>query len=103
MLMNSPVQIGALMDKSSVKYFKGSEINNVFLSLKILFILEKSLNPGEMAKSTTFYPGFLVFRKYAFTDFLEKIITTLRSKSFCIMTYGAYIDLLYPLFSLEKG
>ena len=57
MLMNSPIQISALRDKSSVNILRDKKSTMYFC-------------PGEMAYSTAFHLGFHGFRKYPFTDFL---------------------------------
>ena len=56
----------------SILYFKGLSLkilqNDVFLSLKIVFILAKSVDPYEILPYASFYLGFHCLPKYLFTS-----------------------------------
>ena len=55
----------------SIMYFKDSQVQiskfNIFLSLKVAFILAYSTDPDEMAHYGAFHLGLLCLSKYMFT------------------------------------
>ena len=82
--MDLPIKINSFRFESSIIYFKGTwvEISNcaVLQSLKIVLILENSIDPDEMASSVAFYLGLHTFSKYPFIGIRRLKSTRLRIK-----------------------
>ena len=71
--MDFPIYIDTISIELPIVYFKGSQVNflnyDVFLSLKIVFILVKSADPDEMQHYAAFYLGLHCLPKYPFRGF----------------------------------
>ena len=68
--MDYPIHIDTISVYLSNLYFEGSQVKildfDVFLSLKIVFILANSANPDEMLHDATFHLGLHCLPKYLF-------------------------------------
>ena len=71
--MEFPIKFDTVKSGWSIVYTEGSQViiekKNVFLSLKIDFVLANSADPDEMPHNTAFHLGLHCLPKYPFCGF----------------------------------
>ena len=71
--MDCPIHIDTMSVGLPIVYFKGSQVeflnHDVFLSLKVVFIMANNADPDEMQLHAAFHQGLHCLPKYPFRGF----------------------------------